>query len=208
MYESRKLDSHSLLRGINCRQTAWELFSKSLGNLVRIRIKHRLRSTTELIDKGVDSMNVVVKVGWAVSRGRAVFSLAGKWQNILFSELDGPTSRVAQTPQYHNTATMPTKSKLKMALAAEKGIDFGKQHLKKKEKAINKLKKEKSAKEKSTKKGGDKKPTEEDWEDVVEEDEKGDVELSEEESGSDEEAEEPMKASSAHGTENYDFNFL
>merc|ERR1711939_425129 len=89
----------------------------------------------------------------------------------------------------HNTATMvaKTKSKLKMALAADKGVDFGKQHLKKKQKLANKLNKEKSSK-----KGGEK-PTEEDWEYVEEEKENEDAELSEEESGSDEEVEEPMK---------------
>lgn len=85
-----------------------------------------------------------------------------------------------------------TKSKLKMALAADKGVDYGKQHLKKKEKLANKLNKEKSAK-----KGGEK-PAEEDWEDVEEEKANGDEELSEEESGSDEEIEEPMKVSLAY----------
>ncbi|PVH90010.1 Ebp2-domain-containing protein [Cadophora sp. DSE1049] len=80
-----------------------------------------------------------------------------------------------------------TKSKLKMALAADKGVDFGKQHLKKKQKLANKLNKEKSSK-----KGGEK-PAEEDWEDVEEAKENDDAELSEEESGSDEEVEEPMK---------------
>lgn len=84
-----------------------------------------------------------------------------------------------------------TKSKLKMALAADKGTDYLKQHLKKKEKAANKLNKEKS-----TKKGGDK--PEEDWEDVEEEKEDGGAELSEGESGSDEEMEEPMKASPSY----------
>ncbi|CAL3969312.1 hypothetical protein PZA11_006112 [Diplocarpon coronariae] len=88
---------------------------------------------------------------------------------------------------------MPTKSKLKMALAAEKGIDFGKKHLKKKEKLANK-----SNKQRSARKGGDKKqssgnPAEEDWEDVEEECENGSAELSEEESGNDEDAEAPMK---------------
>ncbi|KAJ5050482.1 uncharacterized protein L3040_002363 [Drepanopeziza brunnea f. sp. 'multigermtubi'] len=84
---------------------------------------------------------------------------------------------------------MPTKSKLKMALAAEKGIDFGKQHLKKKEKAANKLNKEKMAKKKQS----NGKSTEEDWEDVEEEGENGGAESSDEESGSDDEVEAPMK---------------
>ncbi|KAI9051568.1 hypothetical protein LZ554_004613 [Drepanopeziza brunnea f. sp. 'monogermtubi'] len=84
---------------------------------------------------------------------------------------------------------MPTKSKLKMALAAEKGTDFGKQHLKKKEKAANKFNKEKMAKKKQS----NGKSTEEDWEDVEEEGENGRAESSDEESGSDDEVEAPMK---------------
>ncbi|KAL2075276.1 hypothetical protein VTL71DRAFT_219 [Oculimacula yallundae] len=78
-----------------------------------------------------------------------------------------------------------TKSKLKMALAADKGIDYGKQALKKKEKLANKLNKEKLAK-----KGGEK--PEEDWEDVEEEKEDGGAELNGDESGSEEEVDEPM----------------
>ncbi|CZS94443.1 hypothetical protein WAI453_008055 [Rhynchosporium graminicola] len=79
-----------------------------------------------------------------------------------------------------------TKSKLKMALAADKGTDFLKQHLKKKEKAANKLNKEKASK-----KGGEK--PEEDWVDVEEEKGDGGAELDQEASESDEENEEPMK---------------
>jgi rRNA-processing protein EBP2 len=55
---------------------------------------------------------------------------------------------------------MVTKSKLKMALAAEKGVNFKKLHQKKKQKAATK---EKS--KKSEKKG---KKVEEEWEDVDE----------------------------------------
>jgi rRNA-processing protein EBP2 len=84
---------------------------------------------------------------------------------------------------------MVRKSKLKMALAAEKGVDFKKVHLKKKEKAAKKGKAEKH--------GGDAGPTngrvEEEWEDVEDEDENEDVELDEEESGSEEEVDAPMK---------------
>ncbi len=88
---------------------------------------------------------------------------------------------------------MVTKSKLKMALAADKGTDFGKLHLKKKEKLANKLN------QKKAKKSGDKnashgKLAEEEWEDVEEEKAGGGAEFSEGESGSDEEIDAPMKA--------------
>jgi rRNA-processing protein EBP2 len=88
---------------------------------------------------------------------------------------------------------MVTKSKLKMALAADKGIDFKKLHLKKKEKEARKAKSQKGG-EKPKSKG---KNTEEDWEDVDEESEDGGVELSGEESASEEEGEEtgPMQVS-------------
>jgi hypothetical protein len=86
--------------------------------------------------------------------------------------------------------TMVTKSKLKMALAAEKGVDFGKLHLKKKEKAARKGK--------AKKVGGEVQPVigkkvEEEWEDVEEEDETEGDELDEENSGSEEEVDGPMK---------------
>jgi len=87
---------------------------------------------------------------------------------------------------------MVTKSKLKMALAAEKRTDFGKQHLKKVEKLANKTNKMKAAK-----KGGETisngKPTEEDWEDVEEENDDRGAALNNEESSSDEEVEAPTK---------------
>lgn len=70
---------------------------------------------------------------------------------------------------------MPVKSKLKMALAADKGTDFGRMHLKKQEKAARKAK---------ASKGGDSKKVEGEWEDVEEEAESGD-----EEDGSDVEGE-------------------
>lgn len=56
---------------------------------------------------------------------------------------------------------MVTKSKLKMALVAEKGVDFKKLHQKKAQKAARKEK---------AKKGGEgkEKKTEEEWEDVAE----------------------------------------
>ena len=84
---------------------------------------------------------------------------------------------------------MPTKSKLKMALAADRGVDFGKIHLKKKEKAARKSK---------SKKGGDEKVSngkkaEEDWEDVDEDSQDGGVELNEDESGSEDEVDGPMQ---------------
>lgn len=70
---------------------------------------------------------------------------------------------------------MVTKSKLKMALVAEKDVDFKKLNLKKKEKA---------ARKKKAQKGGDKPESngkvEEDWEDV---------ERGVEDSGSDEDEE-------------------
>lgn len=93
--------------------------------------------------------------------------------------------------EYNNTDTMVTKSKLKMALAADKGVDFKKLHLKKKEKEARKAKSQKGG-EKPKSKG---KKTEEDWEDVDEESENGGVELSGEESGSEEEGEDtgPMQ---------------
>lgn len=79
---------------------------------------------------------------------------------------------------------MVTKSKLKMALAAEKGVDFKKQHLKKVQKAAKK--------EKSKKAGAGKgKKVEEDWEDVEIEEEAEDVggKSDEEEAGSNSEEE-------------------
>ncbi|KAF4634857.1 hypothetical protein G7Y89_g3235 [Cudoniella acicularis] len=85
---------------------------------------------------------------------------------------------------------MVTKSKLKMALAADKGVDFKKLALKKKEKVAKKSK---------SKKGGDQpkangKKVEDGWEDVEEESDAGEeakeaAELIEDESGSDEEEE-------------------
>ncbi|PBP21404.1 rRNA processing protein Ebp2 [Diplocarpon rosae] len=84
-----------------------------------------------------------------------------------------------------------------MAIAAEKGVDFGKIHLKKKEKLANKSNKEKSAKKGGDEKQGNGKPVEEDWEDVEQEAENGNIEESGEESDSDEEAEASMKASLA-----------
>lgn len=86
---------------------------------------------------------------------------------------------------------MVTKSKLKMALAAEKGVDFKKLHLKKKEKAARKGK--------AIKQGGDLEPTngnkvEEEWEDLDDEDDEEGIELDDEESGSEEEADQPMNA--------------
>jgi rRNA-processing protein EBP2 len=69
---------------------------------------------------------------------------------------------------------MVTKSKLKMALAADKGVDYKKLHLKKKEKIARKGK--------AKKRGGEEE----------ESDDEG-VELDEEESGSEEEVDGPMK---------------
>lgn len=84
---------------------------------------------------------------------------------------------------------MVTKSKLKMSLAAEKGTDFGKKSLKKKEKAARKKAgKGGDVEVKSNKTNGD---TAEEWEDVESEDEDGGVQLKdlEGESGSDEDEE-------------------
>jgi len=88
---------------------------------------------------------------------------------------------------------MVTKSKLKMALAADKGVDYKKLHLKKKEKIAKKGKEKKH--------GGEVEPTngkkvEEEWEDVEEESDDEGVELDEldeQESGSEEEVDGPMK---------------
>ncbi|KAF8852130.1 Ebp2-domain-containing protein [Acephala macrosclerotiorum] len=81
---------------------------------------------------------------------------------------------------------MPNKSKLKMALAAEKGTDFNKLKLHKKEKLAKKKKAAKGIVEKSN---GRK--TEDEWEDmedeVEEEDADSGAELAAEESGSEEE---------------------
>jgi rRNA-processing protein EBP2 len=85
---------------------------------------------------------------------------------------------------------MVTKSKLKMALAAEKGVDFGKLHLKKKEKAARKGKAKKNGGEVQPLNG---KKVEEEWEDVEEEDEDEGSEFDEENSGSEEEVDGPMK---------------
>ena len=62
------------------------------------------------------------------------------------------------------TIKMVTKSKLKMALAADKGVDYKKLHLKKKEKAARKDK---------SRKGGEKKSEQEEWEDVESEEDGG-----------------------------------
>jgi len=82
---------------------------------------------------------------------------------------------------------MVTKSKLKMALVAEKGTDFKKLNQKKQQKAARK--------EKSTKGAG--KKAEQDWEsmDGVSDNEDGGVGLvdGEADSGSEEEIEEPMQ---------------
>lgn len=88
---------------------------------------------------------------------------------------------------------MVTKSKLKMALAAEKQTDFGKMHLKKKEKVANKKNKVKAGGVVNGKKG---KQVEEEWESVDEEgasgSDAGGVEL--EEDGSESEGEEGVDA--------------
>ena len=89
---------------------------------------------------------------------------------------------------------MVTKSKLKMALAAEKGTDFGKMHLKKKEKFANKKNQKKGGAGKSEKSPG--KKGEEDWEDVegAEDSEDGEAGAEGEDgSGSEDEAGAPMK---------------
>jgi rRNA-processing protein EBP2 len=90
---------------------------------------------------------------------------------------------------------MPNKSKLKMALAAEKGTDFNKLKLHKKEKLANKKKAVKGTVEKSNRK-----KTEDEWEDMEEEVEdeeaRSGAEFVAEESGSEEEAEGLMKAGS------------
>ena len=76
---------------------------------------------------------------------------------------------------------MVTKSKLKMALAADKGTDFKKLHLKKKEKSARK-------KVGKVLGEGNGKKTEEEWEDVEDEEED---EL--EESGREDDVDGPMK---------------
>lgn len=89
---------------------------------------------------------------------------------------------------------MVTKSKLKMALAADKGVDFKKLHLKKKDKVARKAK--------AKKHGGDAAPAngkkmEEEWEDVEEtDDEEEGAKLDEDESGSEGEVDGPMKVCS------------
>jgi rRNA-processing protein EBP2 len=67
---------------------------------------------------------------------------------------------------------MVTKSKLKMALAADKGTDFKKLHLHKKEKAARKSKAKKVGVVEKT----DAKKTEEDWEDIEDENDNEDAE--------------------------------
>jgi rRNA-processing protein EBP2 len=85
---------------------------------------------------------------------------------------------------------MVTKSKLKMALAAEKRVDFKKLHLKKKEKAAKKGKAKKHGRDAGPTNG---KKVEEEWEDVEDEGEKKGAESDGEESGSEEEVDGPMK---------------
>jgi hypothetical protein len=99
---------------------------------------------------------------------------------IFLPKLSQPYQVVNRSAK-RNDATMVTKSKLKMALAAEKGTDFGKQHLKKKEKAARKGKSSKSGEEQEQTTG---KKAEEEWEDVQDETELGDEEEEDEESGS------------------------
>lgn len=77
---------------------------------------------------------------------------------------------------------MVTKSKLKMALVSEKGVDFKKLKEKKKEKAAKKTKAQKSG-DKAKSKGED---AEQEWEDFDDEMNGNGVDLSEEASGSDE----------------------
>lgn len=84
---------------------------------------------------------------------------------------------------------MVTKSKLKMALAAEKNVDF---------KKLNQKKQQKAARKEKSKKGVEGKPkkAEEEWEDVDEESESDggvEVDVAEDESGSEEEVEAPMQ---------------
>ncbi|KAE9373689.1 Ebp2-domain-containing protein [Stipitochalara longipes BDJ] len=86
---------------------------------------------------------------------------------------------------------MVTKSKLKMALAADKGTDFKRLHLKKKDKIARKSKAKKNGGDVVSTNGNGKK-VEEEWEDVEEEDDE-EVELDEDESGSEEEVDGPMK---------------
>lgn len=93
---------------------------------------------------------------------------------------------------------MVTKSKLKMALAAEKGIDFGKLHLKKREKAAKKKNATRGgAGKEETSKG---KEVEEDWESVDESTDSllGQDRLGEDDSasGSEDDADVPMKVCS------------
>ena len=83
---------------------------------------------------------------------------------------------------------MVTKSKLKMALVAEKGVDF---------KKLNQKKKQKAATKDKSKKVGKPSKLEEEWEDVdgESEDEADGVKLDgeEDDSGSEEELVEPMQ---------------
>lgn len=90
--------------------------------------------------------------------------------------------------QYYPTSTMVTKSKLKMALVAEKGVDFKKANQKKQQKAARKEKSKKAV-------NGEPKKAEEDWEDIDSAKDDGGLEVDEEEgeSGSDEEVEAPMQ---------------
>jgi rRNA-processing protein EBP2 len=83
---------------------------------------------------------------------------------------------------------MVTKSKLKMALASDKGVDFKKLNLKKKEKAARKEKAQKSSGKILEKK------VEEEWEDL-DENENGEGSDGKELSGSEEDVGGPMQAS-------------
>jgi hypothetical protein len=92
---------------------------------------------------------------------------------------------------------MVTKSALKMALAAEKGTDFKKLKLNKKEKAARKKNAQKGGAGREEKANG--KKVEEEWEDVDGEDESedGGAAVNEDESGSEEEVDRPMKVCSS-----------
>lgn len=89
---------------------------------------------------------------------------------------------------------MVTKSKLKMALVADKGTDF---------KKLNQKKRQKAARKEKSLKGGEGKPkkVEEEWEDLDEESEGEDgreeIDGEESESGSEEEVEAPMQVKPA-----------
>lgn len=127
-------------------------------------------------------MCISAKIYKAVSPIELVLSTKKFPPRNYFRELFSHLTSTTFLRQSTQTATMVTKSKLKMALDHDKGTDYKQLNLKKKEKLARKVKKSKQGGEKATKKA------DEEWEDVDEVDEVMEDDAAADEEGSDEEA--------------------